>query len=71
MYGLLTSQVGEMDHGFEVPGVVNATLKGFIEEEFGYEYGFLPVVAAAHVVWIFLFFVIFVCGIKFLNFQQR
>ncbi|KAL4578715.1 hypothetical protein LXL04_014844 [Taraxacum kok-saghyz] len=71
MYGLLTSQVGEMDHGFEVPGVVNVTLKGFIEEEFGYEYGFLPVVAAAHVVWIFLFFVIFVCGIKFLNFQQR
>ncbi|CAI9270844.1 unnamed protein product [Lactuca saligna] len=71
MYGLLTSQVGEQNHSFEVPGVANVTLKGFIKEAFGYEYDFLPVVAAAHVVWIFLFFFIFVCGIKYLNFQQR
>ncbi|KAL7612639.1 hypothetical protein Lser_V15G05457 [Lactuca serriola] len=71
MYGLLTSQVGEQNHSFEVPGVSNITLKGFIKEAFGYEYGFLPVVAAAHIVWILLFFFIFVCGIKYLNFQQR
>ncbi|CAH1435800.1 unnamed protein product [Lactuca virosa] len=71
MYGLLTIQVGEQNHNFEVPGVANITLKGFIKEAFGYEYGFLPVVAAAHIVWILLFFFIFVCGIKYLNFQQR
>lgn len=71
IYGLLTSQVGEQNHAFEVPGVANITLRGFIKQEFGYEYDFLPIVAAAHVGWILLFFSIFVCGIKYLNFQHR
>ncbi|GJU35135.1 AAA+ ATPase domain-containing protein, partial [Tanacetum coccineum] len=71
IYGLLTSQVGQQDLAFEVPGVGNITVKGFMKEEFGFEYDFLPVVAAAHIGWVLLFFVIFVCGIKYLNFQQR
>ncbi|KAI3518207.1 hypothetical protein L1887_06696 [Cichorium endivia] len=71
MYGLLTTQVGEVNHTFEVPGVNNITVKAFIKEEFGYEYNFLPIVAAVHVGWILLFFFIFVCGIKYLNFQHR
>ncbi|KAI3746260.1 hypothetical protein L6452_08686 [Arctium lappa] len=71
MYGLLTSQVGQQNLAFVVPGAGDMTVKGFIKEEFGFEYDFLPVVAAAHVGWILLFFVIFVCGIKYLNFQQR
>ncbi|KVI07937.1 AAA+ ATPase domain-containing protein [Cynara cardunculus var. scolymus] len=71
MYGLLTSQVGQKNLAFVVPGAGDMTVKGFIKEEFGFEYDFLPVVAAAHVGWILLFFVVFVCGIKYLNFQQR
>ncbi|KAK9062893.1 hypothetical protein SSX86_020083 [Deinandra increscens subsp. villosa] len=71
VYGLLTSQVGEQNLSFEVPGAGNMTVKGFIKEEFGFEYDFLPAVAAAHIGWILLFFVIFVCGIKYLNYQQR
>ncbi|PWA78808.1 AAA+ ATPase domain-containing protein [Artemisia annua] len=70
IYGLLTSQV-QQNLSFEVPGAGNVTIKGFIKEEFGFEYDFLPVVAAAHIGWILLFFTIFVCGIKYLNYQQR
>ncbi|KAJ9542752.1 hypothetical protein OSB04_029258 [Centaurea solstitialis] len=71
MYGLLTSQVGQQNGAFVVAGAGDITVKGFIKEEFGFEYDFLPVVAAAHVGWILLYFVIFVCGIKYLNFQHR
>ncbi|MFS8007347.1 putative ABC-2 type transporter [Helianthus anomalus] len=71
VYGLLTSQVGQQDLSFEVPGAGNMTVKEFIKEEFGFEYDFLPVVAAAHIGWILVFFIVFVCAIKYLNFQQR
>ncbi|GJU43203.1 ABC transporter G family member 39-like protein isoform X1 [Tanacetum coccineum] len=71
IYGLLTSQVGQQDFMFEVPGAGNITVEGFMKKEFGFEYDFLPIVAAAHIGWILLFFFIFVCGIKYLNFQQR
>ncbi|KAL8202096.1 hypothetical protein R6Q57_011243 [Mikania cordata] len=71
VYGLLTSQVGKETISFEVPGAGNMTVQWFIKQEFGFEYDFLPVVAAAHIVWFLLFFIIFVCGIKYLNFQQR
>ncbi|PWA92111.1 AAA+ ATPase domain-containing protein [Artemisia annua] len=71
IYGLLTSQVGQENLAFEMPGVGSITVKGFMKEEFGFEYDFLPVVAAAHIGWVLLFFVIFVCGIKYLSFQQR
>ncbi|XP_071701682.1 ABC transporter G family member 39-like isoform X2 [Rutidosis leptorrhynchoides] len=71
IYGLVTSQVGQQNDLFEVPGADNMTLKLFIKEEFGFEYDFLPVVAAVHIGWIFLFFSIFVLGIKYFNFQHR
>ncbi|XP_076930284.1 ABC transporter G family member 39-like [Bidens hawaiensis] len=71
VYGLLTSQVGQQNLSFEVPGAGKMTVKEFIKEEFGFEYEFLPVVAIAHIGWILIFFVVFVCGIKYLNFQHR
>nr|XP_043633072.1 ABC transporter G family member 39-like [Erigeron canadensis] len=71
MYGLLTSQVGQQDLPFEVPGSLNMTVKWFIKEKFGFQHDFLFVVAIAHIGWILLFFIIFVCGIKYLNFQHR
>lgn len=71
VYGLITSQIGEKDDMLEVPGAGNMTLKSFINERFGYEYDFLPIVATAHIGWILLFFFIFVYAIKYLNFQNR
>ncbi|KAI3523836.1 hypothetical protein L1887_02277 [Cichorium endivia] len=71
IYGLVTSQIGEIDDMVEVPGAGNVTVKGFIKERFGYDYDFLPIVATAHIGWILLFFFIFVYAIKFLNFQHR
>ncbi|XP_076882997.1 ABC transporter G family member 39-like [Bidens hawaiensis] len=71
VYGLLTGQIGEDTYMVEVLGAGNMTVKGFIKEGLGYEYGLLPVVAIAHAGWILVFFFVFVFAIKFLNFQHR
>nr|GEX03922.1 ABC transporter G family member 39-like isoform X1 [Tanacetum cinerariifolium] len=52
IYGLLTSQVGQENLAFEMPGVGSITVKGYMKAEFGFEYDFLPVVAAAHIGWV-------------------
>ncbi|KAL4575281.1 hypothetical protein LXL04_022123 [Taraxacum kok-saghyz] len=71
LYGLITSQVGENENLVEVPGAGSMPVKVFIKEYMGYDYDFLPYVAMAHVLWAVLFFIVFACGIKFLNFQKR
>ncbi|XP_047341338.1 ABC transporter G family member 34-like [Impatiens glandulifera] len=71
LYGLVTSQVGDLDSLLEVPGEGNIPIKVFLKSTFGYEYNFLPVVAAVHVLWVVLFSLVFACGIKYLNFQRR
>ncbi|KAI3517159.1 hypothetical protein L1887_16368 [Cichorium endivia] len=71
LYGLITSQVGENENLVEVPGAGSMPVKVFIKDFLGYNYDFLPYVAMAHVLWAILFFIVFACGIKFLNFQKR
>lgn len=71
LYGLITSQVGENENLVEVPGADSMSVKAFIKSFLGYDYDFLPYVAMAHVLWVVLFFIVFACGIKFLNFQKR
>ncbi|KAH7553400.1 hypothetical protein JRO89_XS12G0007500 [Xanthoceras sorbifolium] len=73
LYGILTSQVGDIDAPLEMPGVVNGTttVKGFLKDYFGMEHDFLPYVAIAHLGWVLLFLFVFAYGIKFLNFQRR
>ncbi|XP_062167430.1 ABC transporter G family member 39 isoform X2 [Alnus glutinosa] len=71
LYGLVTSQVGDKNAVLEVPGIGNVPLKLFLKGGWGFEYDFLPYVAAAHVVWVFIFFFVFAYGIKFFNFQRR
>ncbi|MBA0857796.1 hypothetical protein Goshw_017405 [Gossypium schwendimanii] len=71
LYGLVTSQVGDKDGPLEVPGRQNMTVKGFLKEDLGFEYSFLPAVAVAHVGWCLLFFFVFAYGIRFLNYQRR
>ncbi|XP_015901954.1 pleiotropic drug resistance protein 2 [Ziziphus jujuba] len=71
VYGLITSQVGDKDQDLIIPGIDNITLKFFLKEDLGFEYDFVPVVAAVHVAWVVLFVFVFAYGIKFLNFQRR
>ncbi|PPS12924.1 hypothetical protein GOBAR_AA07712 [Gossypium barbadense] len=71
LYGLVTSQVGDKDGPLEVPGRQNMTVEGFLKEDLGFEYNFLPAVAVAHVGWCLLFFFVFAYGIRFLNYQRR
>ncbi|KAM0019486.1 putative ABC transporter, AAA+ ATPase domain, ABC-2 type transporter [Helianthus debilis subsp. tardiflorus] len=71
LYGLITSQVGQNEDLVEVPGAGSVPVREFIKNYMGFEYDFLGYVAMAHVGWVVLFFIVFVCGIKFLNFQKR
>ncbi|KAI3734636.1 hypothetical protein L6452_14110 [Arctium lappa] len=71
LYGLITSQVGQNENLVLVPGGGSVPVNEFIKGYLGYEYHFLRYVAMAHVAWVVLFFTIFACGIKFLNFQRR
>ncbi|KAK9059824.1 hypothetical protein SSX86_020528 [Deinandra increscens subsp. villosa] len=71
LYGLITSQIGQNENLVEVPGSGSVPVKEFIKDYMGFEYDFLHYVAMAHVGWVVLFFSVFVCGIKFLNFQRR
>lgn len=71
LYGLVTSQVGEKTNTITVPGSPDVSIKEFLKGYLGFEYDFLPAVAAAHLGWVVLFFFLFSYGIKFLNFQKR
>lgn len=71
MYGLVTSQVGDINTLIEVPGAGSVPLKSFLKDLLGFDYDFLPFVVVAHIAWVFLFFFVFAYGIKFLNFQKK
>ncbi|XP_061340266.1 ABC transporter G family member 39-like isoform X2 [Gastrolobium bilobum] len=71
LYGLITSQLGDKSGQVEIPGAGSMALKEFLKQGLGYDYDFLPAVAAAHVGWVILFLFVFAYGIKFLNFQKR
>ncbi|CAK9168101.1 unnamed protein product [Ilex paraguariensis] len=71
VYGLVASQVGDITTPVDVPGTDSMRVKDFLKKNLGYDYGFLPAVAVAHVGWVLLFFFVFAYGIKFLNFQRR
>ncbi|KAI4352599.1 hypothetical protein L6164_006835 [Bauhinia variegata] len=71
IYGLVTSQVGDKTSPVQVPGQIPISVKDFLEEHMGFEYGFLGYVAVAHIAFALLFLFVFAYGIKFLNFQKR
>ncbi|XP_069147551.1 pleiotropic drug resistance protein 2 [Solanum lycopersicum] len=71
IYGLVTSQVGDKSNLIEIPGSGEVSLKSYLKESCGFEYDFLGVVAAMHVVWAVFFCFVFAYAIKFLNFQRR
>ncbi|XP_050235153.1 ABC transporter G family member 39-like [Mercurialis annua] len=71
LYGLIVSQLGNLETLVEVPGAANVSVKEFLKQNFGFEHDFLGVVAVVHIGWILIFFFVFAYGIKFLNFQKR
>ncbi|XP_050210478.1 pleiotropic drug resistance protein 2-like [Mercurialis annua] len=71
IYGLITSQVGKITDGVEIPGKGLVPVNVFLKEALGFEYDFLGAVAAAHIGFVLLFLFVFAYGIKFLNFQRR
>ncbi|CAN4114358.1 unnamed protein product [Withania somnifera] len=71
IYGLVTSQIGNMNNPIEIPGGGEVSLKLYLKDSFGFDHDFLGVVAAVHVVWAVFFCFIFAYAIKFLNFQRR
>jgi hypothetical protein len=72
LYGLLTSQFGDLDQPLLMAdGVTSTTVAAFLEEHFGFRYDFLGVVAAMVAGFCVLFAVVFALAIKCLNFQRR
>ncbi|CDO99881.1 unnamed protein product [Coffea canephora] len=71
IYGLITSQLGDVADPVHVPDHGDLPVKVYLKEYLGYEHDFLGAVAAAHLGWVLLFFFVFVYGIRALNFQKR
>lgn len=73
IYGLITSQFGDVDSITTVLGDESniQSVKEFIESYFGFRHDFLPIVAIMMPLFASLFALVFIIGIKFLNFQHR
>ncbi|GJN05636.1 hypothetical protein PR202_ga23283 [Eleusine coracana subsp. coracana] len=72
LYGLLTSQFGDLDRPLLLAdGVSSTTVVDFLEQHFGFRYDFLGVVAAMVAGFCVLFALVFALAIKSLNFQRR
>nr|GME18056.1 pleiotropic drug resistance protein 2-like [Ipomoea batatas] len=71
IYGLVASLLGDKESLVEVPGEGYVTVKQFLKDNIGFDYGFLPAIAVGHVGWVLLFSFVFAYGIMFLNFQKR
>ncbi|XP_021748020.1 ABC transporter G family member 34-like isoform X1 [Chenopodium quinoa] len=72
LYGLVTSQVGDIESTLLVPGGSNnISVKVFLKEYFGYDYEFLPYIVVAHLGWVLFFVFGFAYGMNFMNFQKR
>ncbi|TVU21529.1 hypothetical protein EJB05_31170 [Eragrostis curvula] len=72
LYGLLTSQFGDLDQPLLLAdGVSSTTVATFLEQHFGFRHDFLGVVAAMVAGFCVLFAVVFALAIKCLNFQRR
>lgn len=72
LYGLTTSQLGDVQTTIQQPGVSEPqTVEQFLYNYFGYEYSWLPYVTLVLIGWTVLFFAVFAYAIKKINFQNR
>ncbi|KAJ7535346.1 hypothetical protein O6H91_12G029400 [Diphasiastrum complanatum] len=71
VYGLITSQYGDLTTPLQLSDGSVKPIKQFLEDYFGYHHDFLGVVAAVLVGFSLFFAFMFAVCIKVLNFQQR
>jgi len=71
IYGLISSQYGDVTYPLEVLGEETKPLNKFVEDYYGYRHDFLGAVAGALVGFSVFFAFIFALGIKVFNFQHR
>lgn len=71
LYGLVTSQFGNMATNLKTYGGDKVALKDFLSSSFGFDHDMLPVVACVTVGFALLFAFIFIFSIRTLNFQTR
>ncbi|XP_065866894.1 pleiotropic drug resistance protein 2-like [Euphorbia lathyris] len=71
IYGVITSQVGDVKTLLEIPESESMAVNVYLEQVYGFKHSFLVPVALAHLGWVLLFFFIFTASIRFLNFQRR
>ncbi|XP_058112245.1 pleiotropic drug resistance protein 1-like [Magnolia sinica] len=67
MYGLVTSQYGDVDDTLITGEPIKALLRGY----FGFKHDFLGVVAVMHIIFTVVFALIFAISIRTFNFQKR
>lgn len=61
--GLVTSQLSDKKDLVQIPGSGSIPVNVYLEEFFGYKYDFLGAIAAAHIGWVLLIFIVFTYGI--------
>ena len=71
IYGIVTSQFGDLESLVEIPGQKSVPIKVSLKNSFGYDYGFLKYAALANAGFAIIFFFVFTYAIKVLNFQKR
>ncbi|RVW54019.1 hypothetical protein VitviT2T_004694 [Vitis vinifera] len=72
LYGLLTSQYGDMKNQVKLSdGVRSVSIKQLLEDEFGYKHDFLEKAGLVVVCFCIVFAVTFAFAIKSFNFQRR
>ncbi|QCE02316.1 ATP-binding cassette [Vigna unguiculata] len=72
VYGLIVSQYRDIEDPIDVPGsAINFTVKGYIENHYGFKSDFMGPVAAVLVAFTVFFAFVFSFCIKTLNFQSR
>ncbi|CAL9107920.1 unnamed protein product [Musa textilis] len=71
IYGIVASQLGTKDDLVAIPGAGSLSVKQFLNDNLGFQHGFLGYVALAHLGFVLLFFLVFGYSIKYLNFQKR
>ncbi|XP_014516313.1 ABC transporter G family member 36 [Vigna radiata var. radiata] len=72
VYGLIVSQYRDIEDPIDVPGsAINFTVKGYIEDHYGFKPDFMGPVAAVLVAFTVFFAFVFSFCIKTLNFQSR
>lgn len=71
VYGLITSQYGDLDDQISVPGGGMVSIKSYIKDYFGFDYDFLGVVGAVLAGFAVFFAFMYALCIRTLNFQNR